>query len=140
MRLQRIQELIIIAGVVGIVGTVCALIGSAYVFTSGLAIGADKLKIFKSKPEMIVELFHTGGLFLGGGLILMGGTMAVCDKLNDLECDQLMAELENDERNLKEITIPDDCKKCKYFHCSKYLPCAVNPELKVECGDWEPKL
>lgn len=30
-----------------------------------------------------------------------------------------------------------ECTDCKYYYGSEYLPCAVHPELKRDCSDWE---
>ncbi|MCX7592184.1 MAG: hypothetical protein N2235_00195 [Fischerella sp.] len=31
------------------------------------------------------------------------------------------------------------CRNCKFYSGKYLLPCAVHPELKVDCPDWEPR-
>ncbi len=95
-------------------------------------------EILRPHKQLIEKSLNMGATTAGIGLVgLMGSAFLAA--MHDAAVDRECQEFEEQHNQNNKISYPyPKCQTCKYYSRTPLLPCAVHPELKVDCSDWEP--
>ena len=87
------------------------------------------------RPTIQKTLFY-GSAASGAGLFLIGlanGLGVISERLSESESRRIYCDIEEAKRQSKYA----QCFRCKYYSSEELLPCALHPNLKENCADWE---
>lgn len=131
----------IVTGSIISLGAISVLLGGGTNLAGLTAAGMVKLGKISLPHCQIEKVLIYANAVTGAGLFLIGVGQSLDVTIGDYLLEQEFQRSldEPDQQTAQSDPVPSTCLQCRYFSNNSLLPCAVHPNLKDPCTDWELK-